>query len=138
MLGTFASSGMGYGFATPAVAPMFAMPFYPPPRPPVFVPPGTLGRTYHQISRLVPESEHPRTGIIEICDVPAGMQVTIDGMEGYVGTNGVWYFRTIHPLLPCTPTVRTAFIASPFGVNHAGPNYRAFRLIPGRIVSMRW
>jgi hypothetical protein len=139
MMGAYASVGMGSGVAAPfAAVPMMAMAMSPPQRPPVVVPPGTLGLTYRQISRLVPENEHPRTGIIEICNVPAGMQVTIAGMEGYLGTNGVWYFRTVHPLLPCTPTVRTAYTCSPFGVPQAGVNYRVFRLIPGRVVSMRW
>lgn len=152
MMGAYATFGMNYGVGGPAVAaPLFAQAMLPPRRPrtvapprihpgrpPVVVPPGTLGYTYHQISRLVPETEHPRTGMIDICSVPPGMQVTIAGMEGYRGLDGVWHFRSVRPLLPCRPTIRTAYLHSPLGVPVAGVNYRAFRLIPGRIVSLRW
>jgi len=119
-------------------SPLVPPPPFPPHRPPVVVPPGTLGFTYRRISRLVPEDEHPRTGMIDIFNVPAGMQVTIAGMEGYLGNDGVWHFRTIRPLLPCNPTIRTAYLHSPLGIPVVCGNYRAFRLIPGRIVSLRW
>jgi hypothetical protein len=137
--GAYAAFGLGYGVPAPAaVVPLLESAVHPPHRPPVVVPPGTLGFTYRQVSRLVPEDEHPRTGMIDIRDVPAGMQVTIAGMEGYLAPDGVWHFRTIRPLLPCNPTIRTAYIHSPFGIPCACVNYRAFRLIPGRIVSLRW
>jgi hypothetical protein len=76
--------------------------------------------------------------MIDLFNVPAGAQVTIAGMEGYRGANGVWHFRTVRPLLPCLPTIRTACITPPFGLPPAGVNYRAFRLIPGRIVTLWW
>ena len=103
-------------------------------RPPIVIPPGTIGLTYRRISRLIPADEHPRTGMLEIHAVPAGHAVTITGMEGYRAMNGVWYFRTVRPLIPCTSLIRTATIPTA----RMRSSYRVFRLIPGRIVTMRW
>lgn len=115
--------------------------------PPVVIPPGTLGCTYQRVSTPVPEDEHPRTGMLEICNVPAGLTASIRGMEGYRGTDGVWYFKTNRPLLPCRPSVFTVTFTPDgpcprVGPGNCGPrvkrNYRVFRLIAGRIVYLRY
>ena len=101
-------------------------------------PPGTLGRTYRQLSRPIPAQEHPRTGMLEVRGVPAGAHVTVNGMNGYRGTNGVWYFKTERPLIPCVPFIKTVRIQGPNCNPHAARNYRVIRLIPDRIVCLQW
>ena len=106
-----------------------------PPRPmfrrrPVLPPPGTLGRTYHQISRPIPETEHPRTGMLEICGVPAHLHVTVNGMNGYRGANGIWYFKTDRPLIPCVPYIKTVRVHPPHVDPQRCADFRVLRLIP--------
>lgn len=113
---------------------------------PLTPPPGTLGRTYRRISQPVPADEHPRVGMLEICHVPAGWKVTIRGMEGFRGTDGIWYFKTKRPLIPCVPYIYTVrFHHGPLceaAPGQCGPkvscDYRVVRLIPGRIVYLKY
>lgn len=133
----------GYGYR-----PQLRMPAVPatvkrPPMEPLAPPPGTLGRTYKQLSTPVPEEEHPRTGMLEICNVPAGYTATIRGMDGYLGKNGAWCFKTVRPLIPTVPYVYTIHFHGPnCHAGRCGPktacDYRVVRLIPGRIVYLNY
>jgi len=106
--------------------------------PPPVPPPGTLGRTYRQLSTPIPADEHPRTGMLQICNVPPGVVVTVNGMEGYRRTNGVWHFRTKRPLIPTVPFIKTVRIHGPNFHPHAAGTYRVVRLIPDRTVYLKW
>ena len=114
---------------------------------PLAPPPGTLGRTYRQISQPVPDDEHPRTGMLAICHVPPGATVTVRGMEGYRGTDGIWYFQTKRPLIPTVPYIYTVRFRKTgrkcrTAAGDCGPDlscdYRVVRLIPGRTVYLKY
>lgn len=124
--------------ATPPVRPEFPSPGYVVARPPVLPPPGTLGWTYRQLSRPIPESEHPRTAMLEVCGVPPNLHATVNGMDGYRGTDGVWYFKTIRPLIPGVPFIKTVRVHPPHVDPQRCADYRVLRLIPDRVVYLRW
>lgn len=138
-----APAGSGpHPFAAPAIpyapSPYAGMPAPPPPRPPlppVLPPPGTLGRTYLQPSRPIPDNLHPRMGVLEVYGV-GDREVTVDGMKGFRDDDGVWRFESKAPLvpgvLPLIYEVRARTPSSPAG----NEDVRVVRLIPGRIVRL--
>jgi len=142
----------GAASSVAAERPLFAL--NRPPTEPLAPPPGTLGRTYRQLSQPIPETEHPRTGMLEICNVPPGLTVRIAGMDGYRGKDGIWYFKTERPLIPCVPFIYTVRF-EPDEPGHGEPgapcravlpecgpktccDYRVVRLIPGRTVYLQY
>ncbi|MEX0700942.1 MAG: hypothetical protein WD069_02490 [Planctomycetales bacterium] len=105
-----------------------------PPLPLVVPPPGTLGRTYQQPSRPIPLNMHPRMAMLEVRGV-ADAEVTVAGLKGFKGTDGVWVFETEKPLVPGNPFIHEvrAKRVSDGGV---ADDLRVVRLIPDRIVTL--
>ena len=121
--------------------PTVRVPYHPHPvarkRVPVLPPPGTLGWTYRQPSRPIPEAEHPRTGMLEIHGLTSHCKVTVNQIEGFRGTDCIWYFKTKRPLVPGVPhivTVRARVVRN--GV--LCDDVRVVRLIRGRIVDLSY
>lgn len=116
------------------------------PRPPVVPPPGTLGRTYRRLSTPLPFDEHPRTGMLKVCNVPDGCRVSVGRMDGYRAADGAWYFRTKRPLPPGVPHIvtvrfhcRDACCPPPGDCCLKRPcGDRVIRLIPDRMVYLRY
>jgi len=106
--------------------------------PAVAPPPGTLGMTYRQPSRLVPDEKHPRIGMIEVKSVPRDAQVSIKGMEGYFGKDGIWHFESEKPLFPGIPHIYHVKVVCFAADGQEKTDVRTFRLIPGRIVSLSY
>lgn len=106
--------------------------------PAVAPPPGTLGMTYRQPSRLIPEDKHPRLGMIEVKSVPRDAEVSIKGMEGYFGKDGIWHFESEKPLLPGIPHIYLVKVVCFTSDGQEKTDVRTFRLIPGRIVSLSY
>ena len=107
---------------------------------PVGPPLGTLTMTYRRPSRLIPEDRHPRTGMLDIWNVPAGAEVTIKNMKGYRGKDCAWHFESEHPLLPGIPHIYRVHVRiCHVGAGHKKVSFddvRTIRLIPGRIVDL--
>lgn len=101
-------------------------------------PPGTLGVTYRQSSRLIPDDKHPRIGMVEIFGIPVEAKVTIPHMEGFRKKDSqTWMFESEKPLLPGTPHIYP--VTSKVMVNgHWTEDVRTIRLIPGRIVYLEF
>lgn len=129
-------------------------------------PPGTLGWTYRRPTRLIPEDEHPRVGMLEVCIPPEvtaahivhpneQLKVTVRGLdEGYLGDDGLWHFKA-EELIPGVPHIYDVkfelvridrFIETRYGrpvqrereTKLRTLGYRTVRLIPGRIVELTY
>lgn len=128
-------------------------------------PPGTLGRTYRVPTALVPLEKHPRVGMLDVYlprdllaregfDDRHYIKATIEGIEGFIGDDGNWHFES-DPLPPGVSHVyevnfdvvrvhklteiqygRTFEKEVEVTVKHLG--FRTVRLIPGRIVELRY
>ncbi|GIX04491.1 MAG: hypothetical protein KatS3mg114_0360 [Planctomycetaceae bacterium] len=100
-------------------------------------PPGTLGRTYRQRSRLLDDDKHPRMAAVEI-PLPENVDVTARGLKS-VWTGKLWRLETDSPLLPGLPHVYAvkAVWKSPSG-DVLREEYRWVRLIMGRVVELPW
>jgi len=109
---------------------------------PVGPPPGTLTKTYRQPSRLIPEDRHPRTGMLDVWNVPAGVKVTVKNMKGHLGKDCVWHFETERPLVPGIPHIYRVRIGTQpvptYSNRFATGDVRTIRLIRGRIVDLRY
>lgn len=99
-------------------------------------PPGTLGVTYLQKSRQIPDEKHPRIGMVEIFGLPAGVKVKVPHMEGFRKPDGnSWVFESEKPLLPGVPHIYRIKAEMPaLGTE----DVRTVRLIPGRVVHVRF
>lgn len=130
------------GFIPAAAAPVPVIPYAPvaiehfhgPGLPDIAPPPGTLGRTYHRPTREIPEEKHPRVAMLEVA-APLDTRVTVDGMEGFFGTDNRWHFET-KPLIPGLPNIYTVVAASPAPTGEPVKSAKKVRLIPGRIVEL--
>lgn len=98
-------------------------------------PPGTLGYTYRRYTRPVPEDRHPRTAMLEVYGVPAGLKLTVHGMDGFVDAKGVWRFETEKPPVTGLSLVRQVLVWNEDGSLNQ-PLVRSIRLIQGRIVEL--
>lgn len=128
-------------------------------------PPGTLGRTYRVPTALVPLEKHPRVGMLDVYlprdllaregfDDRHYVKATIEGIEGFIGDDGNWHFES-DPLPPGVSHVhevkfdvvrvdklteiqygRTFEKEVDITVKHLG--FRTVRLIPGRILELRY
>lgn len=109
---------------------------------PVGPPPGTLTMTYRRPSRLIPEDKHPRAGMLDIGNVPAGAEVTVKNMKGYRGKDCAWHFESERPLLPGIPHIYRVHVRTcRVGAEQKKVSFddvRTVRLIPGRIVDLRY
>jgi len=90
--------------------------------------------TYKQPSRPIPEDRHRRVGMLDV-KVASNINVTVQGMTGFLGEDGIWHFESPRPLLPGVPHIYRAQAHS----ERDGKRYaeiRTVRLIPGRIVDL--
>ncbi|MFQ5733209.1 MAG: hypothetical protein ACE5KM_14810 [Planctomycetaceae bacterium] len=94
--------------------------------------------TYRQLSWPVPDEKHPRAGMLEVYGVPPHLLATVNGMKGYRGSDGVWYFETARPLIPCVPFIKTVRVHPPHTDPQRCADFRVLRLIPGRVVFLRY
>jgi hypothetical protein len=103
---------------------------------PILPPPGTLGVTYKRPSRPVPDEKHPRVGMLDV-QAPAMAEVSVAGLDGFCGDDGLWHFESPQPLLPGIPHVYDVRAL----VERDGElveDVRTVRLIPGRIVNLAY
>lgn len=100
-------------------------------------PPGTLGRTYQQRSRLLEEDQHPRLGVVEI-RLPEDVDVTSRGLKS-VWTGKVWRLESKEPLIPGLSHIYAikAEKRSADG-DVISTDVRWVRLIMGRIVDLEF
>lgn len=100
-------------------------------------PPGTLGRTYQQRSRIFDDEKHPRMGAVDI-HLPEDVDVSARGMKS-VWTGKHWRLEAKDPLLPGVPHIYAikAERKSPKG-EVISTDVRWIRLIPGRVVDLQF
>lgn len=98
-------------------------------------PPGTLGQTYKQRSRLIEDDKHPRFAAVDVF-LPEEVDVTGRGMKSK-WTGKVWRLEVKDPLLPGVPHIYAikAERKSKDG-EVLSTDVRWVRLIPGRIVDL--
>ncbi len=133
-------------------APTMSMPYHPPMmarshayRAPsyssigtVFAPPGTLGRTYRQVSRPIPDDKHPRIGMVEVRGVPTDAKLAVRDMTGFRDKTGVWVLESEEPLPPGVPHVYAIKVVRETLDGQMQSDSRVIRLIPGRIVGLQY
>ncbi len=100
-------------------------------------PPGTLGRTYHQRSRIFDDEKNPRMAAVDVY-LPENVDVSARGMKS-IWTGKHWRLEVKDPLLPGVPHIYAikAERKTPEG-EVASTDVRWIRLIPGRIVDLRF
>ncbi len=100
-------------------------------------PPGTLGRTYQQRSRIHEDEKHPRFAAVDVY-LPEDVDVTARGMKSK-WTGKLWRLEVKDPLLPGVPhiyaikaekTTKDGTVLS--------TDVRWIRLIPGRVVDLQF
>ena len=95
--------------------------------------PGTLGKSYTKTSHMIPESKHPRLGMLAVRDSGKVEYLSVQRMNGFRMESGVWVFETDRPLVSWTENIvriearRDADDTEPYAVSFV-------RLIPGRLV----
>ncbi len=128
-------------------------------------PPGTLGMTYRVKTREIPDEMHPRAAMLEVT-VPSAaelgevveantrVKVTVPGMDGNIDEDGIWRFD-VKALVPGVPHIYDVIfelvrIESRIEDRHGRQytvdyevkikdlGYRKVRLIPGRIVELKY
>ncbi len=133
--GQLTGAGLGYPapFANSSVAALPVNPGHN--RFDVSPPPGTLGRTYQQRSRLLEEDEHPRIGKVEV-RLPEEVDVSARGLKS-TWTGEVWILESKDPLVPGLPHVYAvkAERRDPQG-KVVSTDVRWVRLIMGRVVEL--
>ena len=100
-------------------------------------PPGTLGTTYRQKTRRTPSDKHPRLGMLVVSGLQPGLKVTVWDMEGFSNDHHVWHFETKSPLIPGLAHVYRVAVWDDQG-RLIESSVRAVRLIPGRIVELKY
>jgi len=100
-------------------------------------PPGTLGRTYQQRSRIFDDEKHPRMAAVDVY-LPEELDVSARGMKS-IWTGKHWRLEAKDPLLPGVPHIYAikAERKSPDG-QVVSTDVRWIRLIPGRVVDLRF
>lgn len=100
-------------------------------------PPGTLGRTYQQRSRIFDDEKHPRMAAVDVY-LPEDLDVSGRGMKS-VWTGKHWRLEAKEPLLPGVPHIYAikAERKNPEG-EVISTDVRWIRLIPGRVVDLRF
>lgn len=106
-------------------------------RQPAIAPPGTLGRTYTQLSHAIPLDHHPRTAMLAVKDNRKVKYLTVGTMGGIRMKNGIWLFESTRPLDPgACQIVRVEARETPQDVEPYAT--RLVRLIPGRILYLEF
>ncbi len=106
-------------------------------RQPTIAPPGTLGRTYTQLSHAIPLDHHPRTAMLAVKDNRKVKYLTVGTMGGIRMKNGIWLFESTRPLDPgACQIVRVEARETPQDVEPYAT--RLVRLIPGRILYLEF
>lgn len=100
-------------------------------------PPGTLGRTYQQRSRIFDDEKHPRMAAVDVF-LPQDVDVSARGMKS-VWTGKHWRLEAKDPLLPGMPHIYAikAVRKSKEG-EVLSTDVRWIRLIPGRVVDLQF
>jgi hypothetical protein len=99
-------------------------------------PPGTLGRTYHQRSKLADDDKHPRYGAVEV-KLPENVDVSARGLKAK--WNGkVWLLEAETPLLPGVPHIYAIKAERDTGGAEKSVEVRWVRLIMGRVVELEF
>lgn len=100
-------------------------------------PPGTLGRTYQQRSRIFDDEKNPRMGAVDVF-LPEDIDVSARGMKS-VWTGKHWRLEAKDPLLPGVPHI---YAIKAERKNKEGEvlstDVRWIRLIPGRVVDLQF
>lgn len=100
-------------------------------------PPGTLGRTYQQRSRIFDDEKHPRMAAVDVY-MPEDLDVSARGMKS-TWTGKHWRLEAKEPLLPGVPHI---YAIKAERKNAEGEvvstDVRWIRLIPGRVVDLRF
>jgi hypothetical protein len=95
-------------------------------------PPGTLGQTYKRRTSLIPDTKHPRVGIVEV-HLPENVDVSARGLK-VKWTGKVWRLES-DPLVPGVPHIYE--ITASYGEGTT-PQVRTVRLIMGRVVDVEF
>lgn len=98
-------------------------------------PPGTLGRTYQRRSALIPDDDHPRTGVVAI-KLPEEANVSARGMK-VKWTGEEWRLESSQPLVPGVPHIY-AVTAEWETTTGKVQQTRWVRLIMGRVVDLEF
>lgn len=104
---------------------------------PLNPPPGTLGNTYRVKTRRTPTNKHPRLGMLMVSGLQPGLKVTVWDMDGFSNDQQVWHFETKSPLIPGLTHVYRVVVWDAQG-RVLEPALRTVRLIPGRIVELKY
>lgn len=120
-----------------AAAPAGPVRITPSPLSPISPPQGTLGRTYRVKTRRTPTTKHPRLGMLVVSGLQPGLKVTVWDMEGFSNDQHVWHFETKSPLIPGLAHVYRVVVWDAEG-KVMEPALRTVRLIPGRIVELKY
>jgi len=100
-------------------------------------PPGTLGRTYQQRSRIFDDEKHPRMGAVDVY-LPEELDVTARGMKS-VWTGKLWRLELKDPLLPGVPHIYAIKAEKKSKEGEVlSTEVRWIRLIPGRVVDLHF
>ena len=95
--------------------------------------PGTLGQTYQRRTHAIPEDKHPRTAMLAVRDRSAVDHLSVQRMNGFRMSDGVWLYETNRPLTSLTENI--VRVEARHEVEDVEPHKTMFvRLIPGRIV----
>lgn len=100
-------------------------------------PPGTLGRTYQQRSRIFDDEKHPRMAAVDVY-LPEDLDVSARGMKS-VWTGKLWRLELKDPLLPGVPHIYAIKAEKKTKAGEVlSTDVRWIRLIPGRVVDLHF
>lgn len=99
-------------------------------------PPGTLGTTYKRRSRLVPDDKHPRTGIVDLWNVPESADISARGLKPR-WYNDHWRLESEVPLIPGLPHIYGIQVIKEVD-GQKTTDVKWVRLIMGRIVDLEF
>ncbi len=100
-------------------------------------PPGTLGRTYQQRSRIFDDEKHPRMAAVDVY-LPEEVDVSARGMKS-VWTGKLWRLEAKEPLLPGVPHIYAIKAERKTKAGEVvSTDVRWIRLIPGRVVDLQF
>lgn len=100
-------------------------------------PPGTLGRTYQQRSRIFDDEKHPRMAAVDVY-LPEDLDVSARGMKS-VWTGKLWRLEVKDPLLPGVPHIYAIKAEKKTKEGKVvSTDVRWIRLIPGRVVDLHF